>query len=116
MRCPDCRKTIGRFDAANPPRCPRSGRLIVLAARRHAKSELAWWRPVDAERVNLRQPRTAGTPTRMTLRESLSACLWDAGISSRAMMANRWLEQNGHVAPCRGDHDDWVSCIGEDWM
>jgi hypothetical protein len=35
MRCPDCHKVIGRFDGANPPRCPRTGRLgFPLTARR----------------------------------------------------------------------------------
>jgi hypothetical protein len=35
MRCPDCHKVIGRFDGANPPGCPRTGRLgFPLTARR----------------------------------------------------------------------------------
>jgi hypothetical protein len=49
MRCPHCRKTIGYFTADQPPRCPRTGRLVDLATTTHGhKSELGWWRPVDA--------------------------------------------------------------------
>jgi hypothetical protein len=44
MRCPDCGKTIGRFEATNPPRCPLTGRFIPFETHWH-KSELAWWRP-----------------------------------------------------------------------
>jgi hypothetical protein len=42
MRCPDCHKTIGRFDAANPPRCPLSARVglapvgVLAAVAHHA--------------------------------------------------------------------------------
>jgi diacylglycerol O-acyltransferase / wax synthase len=51
MRCPDCHKMIGRFDAVNPPRCPRTGRVVVLPTTRWRDTELVWgwWRPVNAD-------------------------------------------------------------------